>query len=249
MTSPHIIESRSEGILSLTISRPERRNSLTLDMYRALTDALLAAHADKETRVVLISGDQGFFTAGNDLSEFVGYQKGGEFIALNFLHAISSCRKPIAAAVERGAVGVGATLLQHCDFVYAGKSTRFSLPFINFGLCAEGGSTMLLGQGPLARQAARWLMLGDDFTAEEALQAGLITTVVNDDTALEAAQQVAARLAAMSPQALQITKAMLRRARGPVHEVMTEEIDHFTDLLEGDEAQALLRKFTTKAKA
>ncbi|WP_228937999.1 enoyl-CoA hydratase-related protein [Paraburkholderia saeva] len=234
--------------MSLTLARPERRNALTLGMYRALADALTAATHDSQIKVVLLTGADGYFTAGNDLADFIDYRKGGEFVALTFLHALAACKKPIVAAVERGAIGVGATLLQHCDFVYAGRSTRFSLPFINFGLSVEGGTSLALGRGPLARQVTRWLMLGEPFSAEEALAAGLVTEVLDDDATFAAAQTTAARLAAMPSEPLQRTKVLLQKARGPMHETLAEEIDHFTSLLQGEFAQAQLRRFTSKGK-
>ena len=248
MSDPHILVSHADGITTLTLSRPERRNALTLGMYRALADALTEATHDTQTRAVLLTGANGYFTAGNDLADFIDYRKGGEFVALTFLHALAACKKPIVAAVERGAIGVGATMLQHCDFVYAGGNTRFSLPFINFGLSVEGGTSLALGRGPLARQVSRWLMLGEAFSAAEALAAGLVTEVLDDDATLAAAQTTAARLAAMPSEPLQRTKALLQKARGPMHETLAEEIDYFTDLLQGEFAQEQLRRFASRGK-
>jgi len=248
MSSPHILIDTQDGITTITLSRPDRRNALNLGMYRALADVFVAANNDTAVRVVVLTGAEGYFTAGNDLSDFVGYKKGGEFVALTFLKAISSCLKPVVAAVERGAIGVGATMLQYCDFVYAGRSTKFSLPFINFGLPAEGGSTLVLAQGAGARQATRWLMLGEGFTADEALAAGLLTEVLDDDGALVQAREIAARLAAFSPEALRINKMLLRQAKPALLQTLETEIDQFTTLLEGEAAQAALRRFTEKAK-
>jgi enoyl-CoA hydratase/carnithine racemase len=139
-------------------------------------------------------------------------------------------------------------MLQHCDFVYAGRSTKFSLPFINFGLPAEGGSTLVLAQGAGARQAARWLLLGEGFTADEALAAGLLTEVLDDDAALAKARETATRLAAFSPEALRINKMLLRQAKPALMQTLESEIDQFTTLLEGETAQAALRRFTEKTK-
>ena len=243
-----LLVTHAGGVATLTLNHPDRRNALTLDMYRAMTAAIHAAHHDPVTRVVVLSGADGYFTAGNDLGDFVGYEKRGEFVALTFLQALAACSKPVVAAVERGASGVGATLLQHCDFVYAGRSTRFSLPFINFGLCVEGGTSLALARGPMSRQVTRWLMLGEPFNADEALAAGLLTAVLEDDTTLAQAHATAARLATQPPEALQATKALLQKARGPMHDTLAEEIACFTDLLEGEFAQEQLRKFTSKAK-
>ena len=247
MSSPYILTDTQDGVTTITLARPERRNALDLAMYRAMADAVTAATYSPATRVVLFTGGA-YFTAGNDLSDFVGYKKGGEFVALTFLKALAGCLKPVVAAVERGAIGVGATMLQHCDFVYAGRSTRFSLPFINFGLPAEGATTLILAQGAGARQATRWLMLGEPFTADEALSAGLLTEVLDDDTTLANAQLTAARLAEMSPEALRISKMLLRQARPALIQTLETEIDQFTTLLEGETAQAALRQFTQKAR-
>ncbi len=244
----NLLISHADHITTLTLSRPERRNALTLAMYRDLANALNAADQDPDAHVVLLTGALDYFTAGNDLGEFIGYHKGGEFVALTFLQALHACRKPVVAAVEGGAIGVGATLLQHCDFVYAGRSTRFSLPFINLGVCMEGGTSLALARGPMARQVTRWLMLGEPFSAEEALAAGLVTEVLDDLTSFEVATATARRLAAQNPAALQATKALLKKARGPMHETLADEIDQFTDLLQGDFAQEQLRNFTRKAK-
>ncbi len=243
-----VLITHADAVTTLTLNRPDRRNALTLGMYQLLTDAIRAAQHDPAVRAVVLTGAGGYFTAGNDLGDFVGYEKRGEFVALTFLQALAACSKPVVAAVERGAVGVGATMLQHCDFVYAGRGTRFSLPFINFGLSVEGGTSLAMARGPMSRQVTRWLMLGEPFNADEALAAGLLTEVLEDDATLTRAQGIAARLAAQQPAALQATKRMLQKAKGPMHDTLAEEIDRFTDLLEGDYAQEQLRKFTSKAK-
>lgn len=235
------------GITTLTLSRAERRNALDAGLYRALTAALCKAADDRDTRVVLLTGGD-YFCAGNDLAEFVGYRKSGDFVPLRFLRQLAACRKPIVAAVEGGAIGVGATLLQHCDFVHAGRSTRFHLPFAQFGLCVEGGASVILAQGAMARQAARWLLLGEPFSAEEALAAGLVTSVTDDGCALEAALDTARRLAALPCGGVQASKLLIRQGRARLATAMDEEVKHFTDLLEGDAAQQALTDFLARRK-
>lgn len=238
---------REGGVTTLTLARAERRNALDSGLYRALTEALRRAAEDRDTRVVLITGGD-YFCAGNDLAEFVGYRKSAEFAPLPFLRQLAACRKPIVAAVEGGAIGVGATMLQHCDFVHAGRSTRFHLPFVQFGLCVEGGASVILAQGAMARQAARWLLLGEPFSAEDALAAGLVTTVTDDGGALAAAQDTARRIAALPCGGVQTTKLLIRQARTQLAGAMGEEIKHFTDLLEGDAAQRALADFLQRRK-
>ena len=248
MTSPHILYSQLDGVATITLSRPERRNALTQAMYHALSDALRTADDDANVRVLVLTGANGYFTAGNDLSDFIGFKETNEaFAAASFLQVIYALKKPLVAAVEGGAVGVGATMLQHCDFVYAGRSTRFSLPFVQFGLPLEGGVSLSLAQGPMARQVARWVMLGDAFSADEACAAGLLTQATEDGQALVLATATAARLAALNPDALRASKEMIRRGKGAMAQTMTDEIAFFTQQLAGDFTQGALRAFVEKS--
>ena len=247
MISPHILFTQLDGVATITLSRPERRNALTQAMYHALSDALRQADADANVRVMVLTGAGGYFTAGNDLSDFIGFKETNEtFAAASFLQTILAIKKPLIAAVEGGAVGVGATMLQHCDFVYAGRGTRFSLPFVQFGLPLEGGVSLSLAQGPMARHVARWVMLGDPFTADEACAAGLLTQVTDDGEALVAANATAARLSALNADALRASKEMIRRGKGPMAQTMTDEITLFTRQLSGDFTQGALRAFVEK---
>ncbi len=247
MTSPHILVTQLNAVATITLSRPERRNALTQAMYHALSAALSAADADANVRAIVLTGAGGYFTAGNDLSDFIGYKQGGEaFAAATFLQVIYALKKPLIAAVEGGAVGVGATMLQHCDFVYAGRGTRFSLPFVQFGLPLEGGVSLGLAQGPMARQVARWVLLGDPFTADEACAAGLLTQVTDDGHALASAHATAARLCAFNPEAIVASKEMIRRGKGPMAQTLTDEITFFTQQLSGYFTQSALRAFAEK---
>lgn len=238
-----ILLQREGRVATLTINRPERRNAIDGAMYIALAEALREADADDAISVVLLTGAGGYFTAGNDLAEFIGYDKADEFIPLRFLHALADLRKPLVAAVERGAIGVGTTLLQHCDVVYAGRSTRFHMPFLSFGLCPEGGASVLLPIAAGAKQAARWLLLAEPFDAQQALAGGLVTEVVDDDATLARARAAVDKLAAMPPRALIASKRLLKQAHPDLKTVIDREIDAFTDLLVTDEAQAALRGF------
>lgn len=237
-----------DGILHISFNRPARRHAINFDMYLQLAWLLTMASAEDAVRVVLLGGTDNYFTAGNDLADFIGYQEGEDFIPAHFLGALSRCTKPIVAAVEGGAIGVGSTLLLHCDVVYAGRSTKFLMPFINFGLCPEGASSLLLARAAGYKQAARWLLLGEGFGAADAQQAGLVTEVVDDLAAMASALRTASRLAALPHAAVLQTKALMRRAEGGlVQSVLDDENLAFAALLAGPAAQDALRAFTEAA--
>ncbi len=249
MTAEPLVLTAIEGaIATVTFNRPTRRNALTRAMYTEAVAALQFADAHADVRVIILTGAGGYFTAGNDLGDFIGYKRGGAFEALDFLHALIEVKKPLIAAVERGAVGIGTTLLQHCDFAYAGKSTKFLMPFTPFGICPEGGASRVLAHGPMSRQAMRWLMLGEPFTAEEALIADVLTAITEDDNAYAAAVATAQKLAALDPDAVQTSKALIRAARPNMAETFDLEGAQFTRLLEGEVSQSALRAFAAKSK-
>lgn len=232
------------GVLSLTFHRPGRRNALNGPMYQAAARALRAARLDEGVRVILLSGADGYFTAGNDLSDFIGYDRRDEFLPAAFLRELAACDKPVVAAVEGGAIGVGATMLLHCDFVFAARSTRFHLPFIHLNVCPEGGSSVLLPQRAGAHRAARWLLLGEPFTAAQAQEGDLVTEVVNDGGALQVAQAVADRLAAFDPVSMRTSKRLLRGDLPALQATMAVELAHFTELLVQPAAQQALQRMT-----
>ncbi|HEX8601931.1 MAG TPA: enoyl-CoA hydratase-related protein [Pseudoduganella sp.] len=244
----HILHRTEDGVLHITFNRVARRHAITFDMYLRLAWLFTTASTDDAVRVVLLSGEGDYFTAGNDLADFIGYEEGDEFVPAHFLGALSRCTKPIVAAVEGGAIGVGSTLLLHCDVVYAGRSTKFLMPFINFALCPEGASSLLLPRAAGYKQAARWLLLGEGFGAADAQQAGLVTEVVDDSAALASGQRTAARLAALPHAAVLQTKALMRRAEaGLVQSVLDDECESFSRLLASPAAQSALQAFTAAA--
>lgn len=240
-----MIESHNDGsCMTLVINRPERRNALTNAMYKALDQGLQAAQADPGCRAVILTGTDSCFTAGNDLSEFQADRSLVDSPALAFLRTLANIDVPVLAAVEGHAIGVGVTLLQHCDFVYAGETANFSMPFVSLGLCPEGGSSTLLAQLVGARRAAEWLLLAKPFTATEALHSGFITAVSPPGQSLMQAQAVAAALAQQPSEALRISKRMLREpGRAALMRTFDIERDLFTERLKSEEAQAAFRKF------
>jgi enoyl-CoA hydratase/carnithine racemase len=241
-----LVERSADGLLTLTFNRPTRRNAFNDAIYIALARALREARLDEQVKVVLLTGAQGYFSAGNDLADFIGYDRRDDFLPAAFLRELAACTKPVVAAVEGGAIGVGATLLLHCDFVYAGRSTRLHMPFIHLNVCPEGGSSVLLPARAGSRRAARWLLLGEPFDATQAQEADLVTEVLDDGATLAHAQAVAQRLAALDPAALQTTKRLLRGDLPALQATMAVELEHFTDLLSRPPAQAALVRMTQR---
>lgn len=244
MTTPHLRTTSADGIVTLEFARPEKKNAITTAMYRAMSDALDAAAGDPGVRAVLLRGQADLFTAGNDLGDFLHGTAREEAQGHRFLVAISTFPKPIVAAVGGLAIGIGTTMLLHCDLVIAAEDARFQLPFVNLGLCPEAGASMLLPQMAGPRLAAELLLLGDYFDARTAQRAGIVNQVVPADALLAAATALATRLARQPADALTTTKALLKRPLGrPVREAIEEEYPHFERLLQSDEARAIFRTF------
>jgi enoyl-CoA hydratase/carnithine racemase len=236
-----------EGVLRVVFNRAQQRNALTFEMYLQLAWLFTRAREDSEVRVVLLSGAGGYFSAGNDLNDFLEFSADDEFVPAHFLRALSRCDKPIVAAVEGGAIGVGATMLLHCDVVYAAMNAKFLMPFINFGLCPEGGSSLLMPRNAGYKQAVRWLMLGEQFAAPEACAAGLVTEVVPDGEAMTKALRTVQRLLSLAPLALQQTKRLMRRPDSEtVQETIEVECAEFVQLLASPPAQEALSAFAAR---
>lgn len=245
--TPFIRTALADGVYTIELSRRDKRNAITTQMYRGMSDALEEAAATSQARAVLLCGQEDLFTAGNDLGDFLnpGAREAGE--GHRFLVTISSFEKPIVAAVGGPAVGIGTTMLMHCDVVVATDAARFQLPFVALGLCPEAGSSMLLPQMAGLRLAAELLLLGDFFDAQTALRAGLVNHVVPPGALLTHALGLAQRLARQPADALVTTKALLKRPLGrPVRDVIEEEYPHFERLLGSDEARAIFRAFLDK---
>ncbi|WP_353174155.1 enoyl-CoA hydratase-related protein [Paracandidimonas soli] len=230
--------------LEISMDRAGRRNALTHAMYAEMTETLQQAAGWAECRSIILSGAGGCFTAGNDLTEFLAYDPDEPHAGIAFLHALADADIPVIAAVEGQAVGVGVTMLQHCDFVLAGKSACFRLPFVPLGLCPEGASSLLLADIVGPRRAAQWLLTGQPFDASEALEAGLLTRVVEDGAALQAARATAEQLAAMPAASIRISKHLMRDSRrNPVHHAIDNEWEYFRQCLQSEEARSRIQQF------
>ena len=239
--------SQADGILTITFNRPEKKNALTGAMYTVIADAMEAAEADSAVRVVVFTGNGGIFSAGNDLQDFLKNPPQGENSPVfRFLRAISTASKPLVAAVTGVAIGVGTTMLLHCDLVYLGAGAKLSLPFVNLAVVPEAASSLLLPAMIGYHRAAELLMLGEPFDAETARAHGIGNAIFPDAQVLAEAMKVAAKLAAKPPTALKLTKQLMRRCRGDVAGQMTAEGEHFRAQLVSAEAREAMTAFMQK---
>ncbi len=242
------IDVRRDGpLLAIRFNRPEKKNAITSAMYEALVEALTEAEKDQGVRVVTITGNGDSFTAGNDLKDFAAAAQADAIgmAAWRFLDLIAAFPKPIVAGVHGNAVGIGTTMLFHCDLILAAQDARFSLPFVDLGLVPEAGSSLLLPRLAGPHIAAKHLMLGESFDAADAVAYGLVTQVVMDD--LETAvRQTALRLAAKPPEALRITKALIRGEEQGLAERMAREGEAFRARLASAETAEAIRAFFEK---
>ena len=245
-----LLQHREAGVLTLTFNRVERKNSINVAMYEALAAALEQTAGDAETRVLVIQGHETVFSAGNDLADFLNPPPAGqEAPAFRFLRAIAAWPKPVLAAVCGPAVGIGTTLLLHCDLVYAGDNAAFSLPFVNLGLCPEAASSLLLPRLFGHHRAAEALLLGEPFLAEAALEAGLVNRVVAPGQCNALAQAQARKLAAKPLASLMATKQLMKSAQqDAVRRQMDEEGALFARLLTAPAAREAMTAFMEKRK-
>jgi enoyl-CoA hydratase/carnithine racemase len=245
--SDQVIVSRSDGICEVQLNRPEKRNAITLAMYGALTDALNEARADESVRVVLLSGVGASFTAGNDLNDFLSQSDFGENSnALRFLRVLTTFRKVLIAAVHGQTVGIGATMLLHCDLVVAARSTQMVLPFVKLGLVPEAASSLLLPRIVGHHRAAELLLLGKPFDAATALSLGLVNRVVEDQALMQEARTLAQEIARQPPAALFAAKRLLRSETGSIAGRIEEELEAFRQQLGSEEFKAAARAFLGK---
>ncbi len=232
------------SVTELRFNRPGKKNAITGAMYDALTEALAAASGRDAIRAVLLSAEGDTFSAGNDIADFLAQSgKPGPSPAIRFIHAIAAFDKPLVAAVNGPAIGVGATLLLHCDLVYAGPDARFSVPFVALGLVPEAGSSMLLPAAIGSHRAAAMLLLGEALDAPAAQAAGLVNAVLPAEALQAHALGVAGRLAAQPPGALMASRSLMRRGAEAIRAHMRLEEEAFSAALQGAEARAAFTAF------
>ena len=242
----NILTEQLGSVLHLKLNRPEKKNALTQEMYQTLATKINEAAGDFAIRVVVISSEGDAFTAGNDINDFANNPPMDEGSPVfNFLFAIHNFPKPLIAAVHGRAVGIGTTMLMHCDIVTANPNTIFSMPFVSLGLVAEGGSSYLFPRLVGHAKAAEILLTGRDFLADEALQMGLINTVADDQ--LSAAMKFAQELAEQPPTAVINTKALLKSgSHEALNQVIRAEGELFKMAMDSDEAQQAFMNFLLK---
>jgi enoyl-CoA hydratase/carnithine racemase len=203
------------GVATIEIARPEKKNALTVAMYEAMEQALIAAREDATVRAVLITGQPGVFTSGNDIEDFMQRAPGQGSDAMDspvfrFMRALVACDKPVVAAVTGAAIGIGTTLLLHCDFVYVSDEARLAMPFVALGLVPEFGSSLLVPQLMGGRRAAEKLLLGDPFTPEQAVECGIANAVLPAGEVVAHARRIAERFNHLPPGAVREAKQLLR---------------------------------------
>lgn len=241
------ITSRREGALQiLTFNRPEKMNALTREMYAGLANGLNEAAGDFGVRAVVISSEGDHFTAGNDIADFMSNPPTNQDSDVaRFLGALLEFPKPLIAAVKGNAVGVGTTMLLHCDIVIAGPSAKFSMPFASLGLVPEAGSSYLFPQLVGYQRAAKIFMTGESFSAESALEMGLVASIAEDPT--HEALRIGEQLSQQPPQAMINTKALLKASKhDAVAAVMKAEFEIFSLALQSEEAMEAFMKFMAK---
>ena len=242
--SPCVRLDRIEGVLSVALDRPSKKNALNRDMYRALTEALVTAQQDPSIRVVVLSGSGGDFTAGNDLGDFLNFLESPEtFPALTFVRTLALFPKPIVAAVTGAAIGIGTSMLFHCDLVFASSDAIFSMPFINLGLVPEAGVSLLAPIRLGTARATQALLLGEAFSAQQALEMGLVNAVTSPGGVKEMAIEASSRLAKKDPFALNVTRRLMRGEPEKLLAQIDKEAELFVSSLQAPSTQARLKAF------
>ena len=238
-----------KGVRIIRFNRPDKRNALTLDMYRQLTEYLIEGEADNDIRAFLICGENHCFTSGNDIKDFVSNgELGPTHPAVRFLFCLLELKKPMVAAVSGAAVGIGTTLLLHCDLVYADDTAQFQLPFVNLALVPEAGASMLLPQLVGYQKAAELLLLGESFDAQTAKQLGMINGVIAQDELFGHAFDIGKKLAEKPVNAMQLTKKLMKVNRNKLQHQMYLELEHFGSQLKSDEAKERFQAFLGKTR-
>ncbi|QTH63829.1 enoyl-CoA hydratase [Psychrosphaera ytuae] len=243
-----ILVSKSNGVMTITINRLAQKNALSLAMYQAMTEALVDLERSDDLHAAVITGSAECFTAGNDLNDFL---KGGALTEAHptviFLRTLVGLTKPLIAAVAGPAIGIGTTMLMHCDLVYAANNTVFQLPFSKLGLCPEAGSSHILPAQVGRVKAFELLVLGDKFDADEALRLNLINQVVDAEEVLTIATKRAEQLAQLPSQSVKASKGLIVDSnKTQLNEVISAELKYFEHLLGSEESKQIIASFFKK---
>ena len=244
--SEHVRVERDDDLLAITLARPERRNAITVAMYAALADAFESAASDEGLRLITLRGEGQDFTAGNDLGDFMAElpRDGSDIPVWRLLRALARNEVPVVAGVHGNAVGIGTTMLFHCDFVVAEEGTRFLMPFVDLGLVPEAASSLLLPRLAGRRRAARYLLLGEPFGPDEALDFGLVSHIAPEGQLESTIGRIITTLRAKPAEALRLTQRLLRRDQtDELLERMELENDHFSERLTSAEVKDAITRF------
>lgn len=243
----HIQVQDDQGVRIISFNRPDKRNALDLDMYKQMTEYLIEGEADNDIRAFMIHGQGNCFTSGNDVADFLkNSDLGPNHPAVRFLFCLLEIKKPLVAAVSGAAVGIGTTLLLHCDLVYADDTAKFQLPFVNLALVPEAGASLLLPELVGYQKAAELLLLGESFNATTAHQLNIINAIVAPQDLLSYALGQAKKLANQPPEALQATRQLMRPHKHRVQHQMHQELEQFSERLRSDEAKSRFQAFLKK---
>jgi enoyl-CoA hydratase/carnithine racemase len=250
----HVLVELRNNVLSVTLTRPDRRNAMTVAMYAALADAIEGAANDGSIRLITLEGQGEDFTAGNDLGDFLQAMPqpgdGQDIPVWRLLRALAKNQVPLIAAVHGNAVGIGTTMLFHCDFVIAEEGSRFIMPFVDLGLVPEAASSLILPRLAGRRRAARYLLLGEPFGVDEAMEFGLASHAVSKGELKIALDALVASLLAKPPEALRQTQALLRKVdTQEVLDRMELENGHFAERLQSEEVKAAIAAFFARRAA
>jgi enoyl-CoA hydratase/carnithine racemase len=242
----------ADGVARIEIARPEKKNALTVAMYQQLADAVTAANADAQVRAIVIHGQPEIFTAGNDLEDFMAQtsrEQGMDAPVFQFMRALTGSEKPVIAAVNGAAVGIGTTLLMHCDLVYCSDNAIFSMPFVSLGLCTEFASSLLVPLAAGYHRAAEKLLLSEPISAEEAVEMHIVNRILPPNEVLAHAKRQAARFTQLPPGSVRETKRLLRAGwKTTIEKTIVEESMSFARLLASPEAKEAFTAFFERRK-
>lgn len=242
-----ILVAVEQGIMTISLNRPEKKNALTDAMYGKINEALTEAAHNDEIQVVLFHGNSDCFTAGNDIGDFLKASSNlTETNVVKMLMILADFAKPVVAAVHGNAVGVGTTILLHCDIVVAAKNSIFAMPFVPLGLCPEAASSLLLPQLAGYHQAAELLLLGEAFDSDKAMSIGLINRLVDEKEVKLQGMAICQKLAGLPSESVLVTKKLMKSSSDNIKERMGQEFQTFGELLQGPAAKKAFQAFLSK---
>ncbi len=246
-----VLTSRDGAVLTLRMNRAEKKNALTGAMYSALTEGLKAANADDGIGAIVILGQPGIFCAGNDIKDFIAFAMGGGIgqPILDFLRALVANEKPLVAGVDGAAIGIGTTMILHCDYAIASPRAVFATPFVDLGLVPEAASSLIVPQLTGNRLAFEMLAMGAKFSAERARETGLVNTIVELDTLETVARETAEAIAAKPREAVKLARKLIRGDQSAILLRIDEEAKLFSERLMSKEARQAFEAFLAKGKS